>query len=637
MVEENVSSKSGKPKCWVEERNPPRRQVERCRQSTEIGWKNLPVSKRPESNEGWQMSDSVLCQRMSRGKTYARFCWPVAPAFTANQLKKVDGYGDSGFCSEEEYSWNGCYLSYYDAETEETVRLSNFAVSIVEVRTIVKETGDERWLKLEIVNRRESFLIELPYAKYVNLKEILGEQHPECAVYQTAHVFRQYLHWVADNELEAARKAIVYYKHGWTNVAGKQVYLHGNLPDVVSNVKLEPDRQKAALFLQLYGDLISDGESRDVLLLYCLHAYVAGLFELLGSIGCRSVLCITAPTGSYKTAVATVLASALNPNPILRFDDTEASIEENLLAARDLLILQDDFYPHGDKSAVAAFKRKAMKVARIIGDGRAPAKMGQDRKPLGNRNYHGGVLLTGEILDLTSHSSYFRSLCVRWEKSFINTDILTLLQRDRTLAKAFFSSWIDYVQKNAEILQMLVANPLRNYGGTARMESSFKALGIIAELFSDFANSIGPSVDSAVMISHVLAAIRKTENLAKDFSPAEVAIRALMETIENGPLVIVADKETFMQVAADGYYEGDSTIYLISSRAEDIVSRYAASHGCVASFDANVKAELAERGFLKKTGSAFTVKFTKNRKVSPMRPQMLEIDFNYKGADKNGK
>lgn len=627
MNQENVPSKSGKPKCWVVQRDPPRRQVERCRQSTDIGWKNLPVSKRPESNERWKMDNPVLCQRITRGKPFARFCLPVAPALTANKLKKVDSYGDSSFCSEEEYSWNGCYLSYYDAEKEETVKLSNFAVSIVEVRTIVKETGDERWLKLQIVTRRGSFLMELPYVKYINLKEILGEQHPECAVYQTAHAFRQYLHWVADNELEAAKEAIVYQKHGWTDVAGKQVYLHGNMPNVISAVTLEPDSQKAAQFLQLYGGLIRDDESRDVLLLYCLNSYIAGLFEQLGGIGCRSVLCITAPTGSYKTAVATVLASALNPNPVLRFDDTEASIEENLLAAKDLLILQDDFYPHGDKTTVAAFKRKAMKVARIIGDGRAPGKMGQDRKPLSNRNYHGGVLLTGEILDLTSHSSYLRSLCIRWNKGFINTDTLTILQRDETLAKAFFSSWIDYVQKNVEILQMLVANPLCNYGGAARMESSFKALGIIAELFSDFANSIGPSVNSAVMISHVLAAISKTENLAKDFSPAEVAIRALMEAIENGPLVIVADKETFMQAAADGYYEGDGTVYLIGSRADDIVSRYAASHGCVASFDANVKAELAERGFLKKTGSAFTVKFTKNRKVSPMRPQMLEINI----------
>lgn len=627
MNQENVPSKSGKPKCWVVQRDPPRRQVERCRQSTDIGWKNLPVSKRPESNERWKMDNPVLCQRITRGKPFARFCLPVAPALTANKLKKVDSYGDSSFCSEEEYSWNGCYLSYYDAEKEETVKLSNFAVSIVEVRTIVKETGDERWLKLEIVTRRGSFLMELPYVKYINLKEILGEQHPECAVYQTAHAFRQYLHWVADNELEAAKEAIVYQKHGWTDVAGKQVYLHGNMPNVISAVTLEPDSQKAAQFLQLYGGLIRDDESRDVLLLYCLNSYIAGLFEQLGGIGCRSVLCITAPTGSYKTAVATVLASALNPNPVLRFDDTEASIEENLLAAKDLLILQDDFYPHGDKSAVAAFKRKAMKVARIIGDGRGPAKMGQDRKPLGNRSYHGGVVITGEILDLTSHSSYLRSLCIRWNKGFINTDTLTVLQRDRTLAKAFFSSWITYVQENVNILRRLIEDPLCSYGGAARMESSFKALGIIAELFSDFACSIGIPVDSAVMISHVLAAISKTENLAKDFSPAEVAIRALMEAIENGPLVIVADKETFMQAAADGYYEGDGTVYLIGSRADDIVSRYAASHGCVASFDANVKAELAERGFLKKTGSAFTVKFTKNRKVSPMRPQMLEINI----------
>lgn len=628
MSQENSPPKSIiNPKNWVVERNPPRRQVERCRQSTDIGWKNLPVSKRPESSERWKMSDSVLCQRITRGKPFTRFCLPVTSALIANQLKKVDSYGDSSFCSEEEYSWNGCYLSYYDAEKEETVKLSNFEVSIVEVRTIVKETGDERWLKLEIVNRRESFLIELPYAKYVNLKEILGAQHPECAVYQTAHAFRQYLHWVADNELEAAKEVTVYHKHGWTHVAGKQVYLHGNMPNVISAVTLEPDRQKAGQFLQLYGDLIHDDESRDVLLLYCLNSYIAGLFEQLGGIGCRSVLCITAPTGSYKTAVATVLASALNPNPVLRFDDTEASIEENLMAARDLLILQDDFYPHGDKSSVTAFKRKAMKVARIIGDGRAPGKMGQDRKPLADRAYFGGVLLTGEILDLTSHSSYLRSLCVSWDKRFINTEILTILQRDGTLGKAFFSCWIYYIQKNVELFDMLLQESARKYDGSARMGNNLQALCITAELFSDFASALGFSINITDMMKNIQCVISKTENLAMNFSPAEVAIRAIMDGIENGPLVIVDGQERFMQVTADGYYENDYTVYIISSRAEELVSRYATNHGCVANFDAAVKAELRDRGILVTTGSGFTSKFTKNRKVTPIRPQMLKINI----------
>lgn len=592
-------------------------------------WESIPKLSHNPNIGHWKTDYPMLYQMVKFGENERLISYDDIIALSSNKLNNECCVGDVAVCEcYEGYIWKGRTLCYYDSDRDREVCLSNFKVSIAEIHNVIKDVGNEQWLKLDITTYRENFTLDVPYNKYVALKEQIAEKFPACTVFGTAQVFRQYLGWVAERELHLAPKITIYHRHGWSKVDEHYVYLHSGMHNVISSVKLEPDRQKAANFLQLYGGLISDGESSDVLLLYCLHAYIAGLFEQLGGIGCRSVLCITAPTGSYKTAVATVLASALNPNPVLRFDDTEASIEENLLAARDLLILQDDFYPHGDKSSVTAFKRKAMKVARIIGDGRVPGKMGQNRKPLADRTYFGGVLLTGEFLDLTSHSSYLRCLNISWNKEFIDTDILNILQRDEMLGKAFFSCWIDYIQKNIELFGMLLRESARKYDGSARMGNNLKALCITAELFSDFASTLGFAINITSMMKNIQCVISKTENLAMNFSPAEVAIRAIMDGVENGPLVIVDGQERFMQVASDGYYENDYTVYIISSRAEELVSRYATNHGCVANFDAAVKAELRDRGILETTGSGFTSKFTKNRKVTPMRPQMLKINLN---------
>ena len=51
----------------------------------------------------------------------------------------------------------------------------------------------------------------------------------------------------------------------------------------------------------------------------------------------------------------------------LRFDDTLASLQENLQKNRDIVTLVDDFYPKAAKAAKLEFQRKAEEITRIIG------------------------------------------------------------------------------------------------------------------------------------------------------------------------------------------------------------------------------------------------------------------------------
>lgn len=61
-------------------------------------------------------------------------------------------------------------------------------------------------------------------------------------------------------------------------------------------------------------------------------------------------------------------------------------------------------------------------ITRIIGDGRIKGKMGANRKLLPDRKYRGGIIATGEFIDLNTHSSYLRCWQLKFEANSINLD-----------------------------------------------------------------------------------------------------------------------------------------------------------------------------------------------------------------------
>lgn len=90
-------------------------------------------------------------------------------------------------------------------------------------------------------------------------------------------------------------------------------------------------------------------------------------YEINSIYGLRSLLYISAPTGTGKTSLIKILAKALYVNQedsILRFDDTVASLEEGLFNRRDVLTLIDDFYAQGNKFDDQTFKTKASMITQ---------------------------------------------------------------------------------------------------------------------------------------------------------------------------------------------------------------------------------------------------------------------------------
>ena len=80
-------------------------------------------------------------------------------------------------------------------------------------------------------------------------------------------------------------------------------------------------------------------------------------------------------------------------------------------------------------------------------------KMGANRKPLPDRKYRGGVIATGEYIDLNTHSSYLRCWCINLRANSVNfDDSLSTLQKNSNLPRAFFSLWIWWLQEKQNFI-----------------------------------------------------------------------------------------------------------------------------------------------------------------------------------------
>ena len=365
------------------------------------------------------------------------------------------------------------------------------------------------------------------------------------------------------------------------------------------------------------------------MLMYALYAYMAGLYEnACHDGGCRSLLYIAGETGTGKTSLTKVLINWLTQmgfNVDMRFDDTLKVIEEKIANNSDLLTLVDDFYP---KPGQSDFQEKADKIARIIGDGRIQDKCGPNRKPLPKRTYRGGIIATGEYFDLGTLSSYLRSLVINVSKGAINFGYITELQNSPDLVQAFFSSWIDWLERNQHwILHNL---PQIQEANTATVRTNIKleyerltisiaALLSVADIFNCFANYVNIAFDSAAVQAAILKLGHDMKIIATTMAPEQVAIDAITEGIENGGFSIAASRSAFITSKdADGYNEESGNYWIITTMVNNLVESYAARKNYSIKFGSELRKKLVSMGFMQEAEGK---RFTQDRQVSPRRPR----------------
>ena len=472
------------------------------------------------------------------------------------------------------------------------------------------------------------------------MKKELPRNFPQCFIYDTG-CFQEYVANIYGNFNN--KSIVVFYRFGgWYQLSnGKHIFMNNILPNVSAKVTLSGTTEEARQFLTLFMQISSKPSKLLMILLYSLWAYTAYFYEKCSIDGLRSVLYLSAPTGTGKTTIAKILSSAIlndDEKSVLRFDDTLASLEESLFNSRDLLVLVDDFYAKGNKFDDQAFKMKASAITRIVGDGMIKGKMGANRKPLPDRKYRGGVIATGEFIDLNTHSSYLRCWIVNLGANSINFSYeLSTLQQNPNLAKAFFSLWIWWLEKNQDDILRLLKSQQEFYLSVCRKKfvdpyprfsSNVATFLTINQFFSQFCREYGFSYDIEWAYYTILSEAEVQLQMLRQFSPIKIVIKAIQDSIDNAYLNLAENENDFCTNNYDGFFTSDKII-VITAKLEEIIEKYTNKMNFGLKFTAALKEELARKNILEEKNGETNFKFTKARLVSPKRPRIYKIN---KGA-----
>lgn len=523
--------------------------------------------------------------------------------------------------------------------------MANFDI-MIESKIIEKAADNVSKIYLDLKIRWQDKILPLriDFEDFSNLQKIIVKKYPQCIIYEYMNFNNLMAEKYGIFENSSLPVNIIYLFGGWTKEQGKLIFLNNARKNVESNLSLFANVENAKNFLTYFMNVSSSPSKLIIILLYAMYAYFAVFYDILKIDGLRSLLYVSAPTGTGKTSLIKIVSSAIleeDTKPLLRFDDTLASLEESLANSLDRITLIDDFYAKGTKWDDNSFKSKASAITRIIGDGMIRGKMGANRKPREDRKYRGGIIATGEFIDLNTFSSYLRCWIVNFKNGEIYfNDYLSELQQSPILAKSFFSLWIQWLEVHQEfilntlpaihqkILSQKIAYSPKMY---PRLRSNLSAFLVLNHYFNLFSNKFALGISSSDFYGSIQQEFRNQLRLLEEMSPVQMVVTALEEAVDNAFLKLADEEYDFRQFNFDGFISGDQ-LYIITSRFENVIENFAQKNNYGLKFDTNLKEALNAKNIMEKIGNAFNIKYSKNRMVDPKRPRMYIF---YKGVLKN--
>ena len=405
---------------------------------------------------------------------------------------------------------------------------------------------------------------------------------------------------------------------GWSRLEGAVRYYLGDgnfySDYVIPMVNLENRFQifqKGFEFREIgHGDEIAE-----VLWLFAHAPYVLRFFREADA-PLTSVLFLKGRTNLLKTATASVLANVFKldrGNVAIRLSSTQASLQHQISALRDNLVLIDDFSNTAGADNLK-MTRNAEFLIRAIGDGRFGSKMNvADLSKLANDNIRVAVILTGEEgLDLDTSSMYRIVTLPIYENTFDGT-VLTRFQRDSSILRDYFSLFIKFIEEQPpnfiSDLSQLFAQYRQNYTGRLKVPRfvDFAAtMSLLAEVVSAFGKWCGCSENFAtgffgISTTAVLRVLEAHQQVSAESDVVKRFLFALNQTIGTGVGTHIAGNED-VYVSDEQSYVGfreevTQTLWLRFDEIFSLVKKFYSKLGQFWNVkEQTVKEELLRRG-----------------------------------------
>lgn len=554
-------------------------------------------------------------------------------------------------CTPDAMSWS---IPILREDAEEPKSIANFTLDVLgEVVHWTSETQKKIIVELlitmvDFVNDNSSVKLRIPLEDYHRLPSVLRSRHPQCIISDLGKFCEEIAKkYKVMHEKQLGHERYYYEFGGWTkDQQGNLMFLDNSRPDVSSEVLLGWDLAKAQRFLPLYTNTSKEIGKLLVLLLFVLWAPLARFFEecKIEKRGLRTLAYVSAPSGTGKTTLLSFLTSGFladDVKPCLRFEDTEASLEESLFQKRDIPTLVDDFFAQATRTGDEAYTRKASALTRIAGDGLIKSKMGPDRKPKPDRKFRGSIIATGEFLHLNTFSSELRCWHIAFPAGSINLDAnMAKLTQDVSFARAYFTGWVRFLEKAQENLLANLPEMLAKKESLAKETlkgNEFKRLGsyvatllLLGDLFYEYNSQLNvDSFGSNKILDLIFQEATQQVEALEAKSPDVVWRQAVLEAVESGVLNIVKDKDTFIREKSDGYFSEDKRkVFCVTGRVQEAVRHYARENGVGLRLTKDLKLKLVSKGYIEQISEdELGYRFSCERAVAPVRPRMYAINL----------
>ncbi len=453
-------------------------------------------------------------------------------------------------------------------------RLTNFAAQIVS--DIVEDDGAEerRFFEIEAQLLGRTLRFEVPTAYFANLTwvtERLGAAaicYPGFSVKDHARVAIQSL----SPDIVERR---VYAHTGWRKVDGHWTFLHGDggigaegesggiqvkLSGSLSRVSLPPPPGEPTPSVVASLRLFELGPVRVTAPLVGI-TYLAPLCELLGDERPDLTVWAHGRTGTFKSETGALFQSHFGSfdrkSLPASFMDTANAIERILFAAKDCLVVVDDFHPPNDRREDQAMSANASRLLRGSGNGTGRRRMRADTTLRTELPPRALVLATGERLP-SGHSAGSRMFPVPVVPGDINKERLTAAQDVRGEYALAMSAFIRWVAGRFEDLREILPGRFRELRTAAsvakdahpRDPAQVAHLQLGVETFLRFAAEVGAvsSSDAEQLREDAWSALLELSRSHQEAMAEESPVRIFLALLSDG----FASRRAFVEALQSG-------------------------------------------------------------------------------------
>jgi hypothetical protein len=395
------------------------------------------------------------------------------------------------------------------------VPLTNFTAKIV--TDVIHDDGAEqvRHMEIEAVVGSRTCNFTLPAEQLASMKWVAEHLGPK-AILNAGMSIRDHARCAVQKLSGDISCRTVYAHTGWRRVGNDRVYLHAGgaigrvgrvsdmemaLPDALSRFQL-PDvpRNKRELAKAVRASLRTLDLAPDSIM---FPIYCSGWRVVLGPL-CDFSIHLAGPTGAGKTELAAInqqhWGKGLDSRHLpASWSGTANALEALAFAAKDALMVVDDFAPQGTQNDVARLDREADRLLRAQGNRAGRQRMRQDTSLRRAKYPRGLILSTGEEVP-SKQSIRARMLVIEVGPNDLDWDRLTHSQEDGAagLYAQAMAGFIKWVASRYDDIQSRFHDDVTEIRRTIATEDMHRRTPIIvAELllgfrcFLDYAEDVG--------------------------------------------------------------------------------------------------------------------------------------------------